>query len=99
MTSDYAKPERRLDILRLIVQEGGRSNDGSLLTAMRALGHRQFLDQAELRKLMRDCETRDCLTVSMLRDTVMIGDITERGRMAVRGDILIDGIASPHNGL
>jgi hypothetical protein len=99
MTPEYAKPERRLDLLRLIVQEGGRSNDGSLLTAMRELGHRQFLDQSALRELMRDCAARDCLTVAMLRDTVMIGDITERGRMAVRGDILIDGIASPHNGL
>lgn len=90
---------RRLALLQLIVQDGGRGNDGVLLTAMRQLGHRQFMDQGAVRRLLGELADRACVTTEMVRDTVMVATITERGRMAVAGDVSIGGIASPHQGL
>lgn len=91
--------DRRMKILKLMVEEGGQSNDGSLVTALRMIGDRKYLDQEAVRRLMRDLAERDCITIDMVRDTVMVGRITERGRMAVAGDVSIGGIAPPHNGL
>ncbi len=90
---------RRLDLLKLLVEDGGASNDGTLLTAMRAIGHVQYLDQGACRQLLGELRDRDCVTIEMVRDTVMVAKITERGRMAVAGHVSIGGIASPHRGL
>lgn len=91
--------QRRLDLLKLLVEDGGISNDGTLLTAMRAIGHVQNLDQGACRQLLRELQERDCAVIEMVRDTVMVANITERGRMAVAGHVSIGGIASPHRGL
>jgi hypothetical protein len=91
--------DRRMMILKLMVEEGGQSNDGTLITALRMMGDRKYLDQEAVRRLMRELATRDCITIDIVRDTVMVGRITERGRMAVAGDVVVGGVASPHNGL
>ncbi|AJP73158.1 hypothetical protein [Sphingomonas hengshuiensis] len=90
---------RRLLLLQLLIEDGGQGNDGTLLTALRTMGERQALDQAACRQLLRDLADRDCVVVGMVRDTVMVARITERGRMAVAGDVSIGGIASPFAGL
>ncbi|MDF7776885.1 hypothetical protein P1X14_16630 [Sphingomonas sp. AOB5] len=96
---DELNAERRLVILQLMIAEGGKSNDGSLLTALREMGLGKALDQQACRQLLRELAERDCATTTMFRDTVMVATVTERGRMAVAGDVSIDGIKSPHRGL
>lgn len=91
--------ERRLVLLKLLIEDGGQSNDGTLTTAMRSMGIRQGLDQAGVRQMLRELAERDCATIDMIRDTVMVAKITERGRMAAAGDIEIGGIAAPTMGL
>jgi len=91
--------ERRLALLQLLIASGGRSNDGTLTTAMREIGHRQSLDQAGVREMLRELAERDCVGLDMVRDTVMVAKITERGRMAAAGDVEIGGVASPNMGL
>lgn len=90
---------RRLLILKLMIEDGGRGNDGALLTALRSIGESLEMDKDACRGLMRDLADRDCVQLTMERDTIMVGRITERGRMAVAGDVEIDGIASPFEGL
>ncbi|MEO6361079.1 MAG: hypothetical protein ABIO43_10980 [Sphingomicrobium sp.] len=97
--AEHVAAERRLAILRLMKEDGGQSNDGILLTAMRAIGHRQEMDTAAIRQLLRDLQERDCVTIEQVRDTIMVVKLTERGRMAIAGDVSIGGIASPHQGL
>lgn len=97
--SEHLAADRRLAILQLMAEDGGTSNDGTLLTAMRAIGHRQQLDQSGLRQLLRDLEQRDCVAIELVRDTIMVAKLTERGRMAIAGDVTIGGVASPHRGL
>lgn len=91
--------ERRLDLLRLIVESGGQANDRTLTTAMRAIGHTQMLDQAHVRTLLGDLAARSCVSTEMVNDTILVAAVTERGRMAVAGHVSIGGIASPNMGL
>lgn len=90
---------RRLLILQLMIEDGGRANDGTLLTALREMGESVEMDRAACRQMLRDLSDRDCVSIDMVRDTVMAAAITERGRMAARGDVEIGGIASPFEGL
>lgn len=90
---------RRLQILRLLVEDGGQANDGTLLTALRMIGERMAMDQAAVRRLLGELAARDCLVTEMVRDTVMVARISERGRMAAAGDVSVGGVDSPFEGL
>jgi hypothetical protein len=94
----YAKRVRRA-ILELMVEDGGHGNDGTLVTALRSMGHRAGVDQQAVRQLMRDLAERDCISTEIVRDTVMVGAITERGRMVVAGDINVSGVEAANRGL
>jgi len=48
---------------------------------------------------MRDLAERDCISTEIVRDTVMVGAITERGRMVVAGDINVSGVEAANRGL
>lgn len=97
--AEHLAADRRLALLQLVIEDGGTSNDSSLLTAMRMIGHRQHLDQAALRGLLKDLEARDCVSIELVRDTIMVAKVTERGRMAAAGDVAIGGVSNPHKGL
>ena len=89
---------RRLAILKLLIESAGVANDSVLHTAMKAIGHVAELDRTAMRVLIKELEERDCLTTEMVHGTVMVATITERGRMAAVGHCAIDGVASPHGG-
>ena len=95
----HADGNRRLAILKILLEEAGTSNASVIDTALREIGHRAGLERNVVHRLITDLEERDCVTTQMVRDTVKLVTITPRGRMAVRGDVVIEGIASPHHGL
>lgn len=97
--ADQKAARRRLLILKLMIEDGGRANDGTMLTALRSIGESVEMDRETCRRLIRDLADRDCVTIDMARDTVMVARITERGRMAVAGDVEIGGVADPFEGL
>lgn len=97
--SEHLAANRRLAVLKLLIEDCGHANDSVLEMALREIGHRANLDRAAVRTLMRDLEERACVTIDIVRDIVMVAHITDRGRMAAAGDVSIDGIASPHAGL
>jgi hypothetical protein len=93
--SDRLATERRRAILALLVQDSGRGNERVLFQALRALGLGTGLEQADVRALLRWLGERDCLTTQMFDDTLMVVQITDRGRLVVDGSLSIDGIAPP----
>jgi DNA-binding MarR family transcriptional regulator len=97
--ADHLAENRRLAVLKLLVEECGHLNDSVLELALREIGHRKNLDRAAVRQLVKDLEERGCVTVEMVRDVVMVAHITQRGRLAAAGDVSIGGIASPHGGI
>ncbi|RYY25226.1 MAG: hypothetical protein EOP62_14285 [Sphingomonadales bacterium] len=97
--SEHLDANRRLAILKLLIEDCGTSNDSVLELALREIGHRKELDRTAVRRLVTELEERACVTSEIVRGVVMVVKITQRGRMAAVGDVSIDGIASPFAGL
>jgi len=87
--------ERRRNILALLVENNGQGNERVLFQALRALGLGTALEQAGVRALLRWLEARDCLVVQMINETMMVAQISDRGRLVVAGSVSVDGIAPP----
>ncbi|WP_439532052.1 hypothetical protein [Polymorphobacter sp.] len=93
--SDRLSSERRRSILALLVQDSGRGNERVLFQALRSLGLGTGLEQAGVREQLQWLAARDCLTTRMFDDTMMVAEITDRGRLVADGSLSIDGIAPP----
>lgn len=90
--------DRRLCILRLLLEDGGHGNESVLERGLEALGHRAGIERAVVRGYMSDLEKAGCITVEFYRDKVMVASITERGVKVARGQITVDGVAQPSPG-
>jgi hypothetical protein len=97
--SESLKANRRLCMLKLLVEDGGMANESILEMALRALGHIPELDRRYVREQMRFLEEVDCVVIDLFKDKVMVATITDRGVAVARGSIKIDGIAQPGLGL
>lgn len=97
--SENLKANRRLAILKLMIEDGGESNESVLEMGLRSLGHVPELDRRYVREQIRFLEEADCLVVTLFKDKVMVVKITDRGCAVARGGIKIDGIAQPGLGL
>lgn len=95
---DLVDADRRLVILDLLMQGGGMGNEKVLETGLEQLGHRVGLDRASVRAHLKFLETTGCVTVDLFRDTIMVATITERGAKAQKGNITVDGVATPTPG-
>lgn len=96
--AEELKADRRLCILRLLLEQEGSANDRVLEIGLLALGHRAGLDRAYVRDLIRFLETAACVTVEMFRDTVMVANLTDRGAAVAEGRIRCEGVARPSFG-
>ncbi|WP_374653106.1 hypothetical protein [Dongia sp.] len=74
---------RRLAMLRLVKEQEG-CNESVLNIGIHALGFRKTSRQ-ETRDDLRWLEKRDLVTIEMVRDTVMVATVTDRGREAAAG--------------
>ena len=95
---DLIDADRRLCMLRLMLEDGGCANESVLEKGLEALGHRAGLERAVVRNHMTFLETAGLVTVEFFRDKVMVATITERGVKVARGQITVDGVAQPSPG-
>lgn len=99
--SDYREilsADRRLAILRLLVEAGGEAGESVLEKALHMLGHRAGVDRDQVRQDLRELETRDCVKVELFNDVVMVAAITRRGVSVAEGIISVEGVAKPAMG-
>lgn len=99
---DYASilaADRRLAILRLLIEAGGSTGESVLEKALHMLGHRAGVDRDQVRKDLRELETRDCVQIELFQDKVMVPTITRRGVSVAEGIIVVEGIARPAMGV
>lgn len=87
--------DRRLAILRLLVDAGGESGESALEKGLHMLGHRARIDRDKVRADLRDLEDKGCLVVEFYQEKIMIAAITRRGVSAAEGKTQIEGIARP----
>lgn len=97
--ADQRAAERRLCILQLLVEDGGHANEANLEQSLEAMGHRQGIEQKVVRQYLRDLEAVDCIEIEMVRDKIMVASITARGVKVARGQITVDGVATPPLGV
>lgn len=95
---DLVAADRRLCILRLLLEDGGHGNEGVLEKGLEALGHRAGLERAVVRGYLTDLEKVGAITVDFYRDKIMVASITERGVKVARGQVTVDGVAQPTPG-
>jgi len=93
--AENLKANRRLCILKLLIEDHGHSNESVLEMALRALGHHAGLDRSYVREQLRFLEDAGCIVVEFFKDKVMVVRITERGVAVARGSIGCEGIAAP----
>lgn len=95
---DVVDADRRLCMLRLLLEDGGHGNESVLEKGLEALGHRSGLERSVVRDYMRFLETAGLITVDYYRDKIMVAAITERGVKVARGQVTVDGVAQPSLG-
>jgi hypothetical protein len=86
---------RRLCILKLLVEARGSSNESVLQLGLEQLGHRAGLDRPYVREQLRFLETAGCIRIEFFQDKVMVAYLTERGASVASGVIPCDGVAAP----
>ena len=90
--------DRRLVILRLLVEAGGESGESALEKGLHMLGHRTGVDRDQLRRDLRHLEDLGCVEIEFFDAKVMIGAITRRGVSVAEGKVTVGGVAKPAMG-
>lgn len=89
--------DRRLCILRLLAESGGRANDSVLRGGLEALGHVK-LSREKVRADLRFLIDTGCLRDEFFGD-VQVVDITKRGVEVAEGRVVVEGIKRPSIGV
>ncbi|WP_374569673.1 hypothetical protein [Phenylobacterium sp.] len=101
--AEHLAADRRLVILRLLVEARGEAGESALEKGLLMLGHRAGVDrQAVLDDLaLLADEERECVVLDRYDGaggTVTIAAITKRGVAVAEGRISVKGVASPSLG-
>lgn len=95
---DFLAQDRRLVILRLLIEARGSAGESVLEKGLKALGHRIGVDRDAVRADLRFLETAGCVEVEFFQDKVMVAALTRRGEACAEGNIAVDGVAQPSIG-
>jgi hypothetical protein len=93
--AEELEANRRLCMLRLLLEQEGSANDSVLEIGMKAMGHRLGVDRAYVRAMVRFLETAMLVRIEILRDVVMVAHITDRGANVAQGHQRCEGVARP----
>lgn len=90
--------DRRLVLLRLLVEASGSANESVLHTGLSLAGHRRGVTRDMVRDDMELLAKRGCAKTEWFNDEVLVATITPRGVDAAKGDIEIEGVKRPRIG-
>lgn len=99
--SDYLKhleADRRLVILRLLVEAGGECGESAIERGLHLYGHRTRVTRDVVRADLKALKERDCLEIEYVDSRIMVACITQRGVACSKGAINIEGVAEPMMG-
>lgn len=89
---------RRISILRLLVDTGGKGNESVLTDALEALGLDAGLTRAKVREDLRFLERAGAIRIEWYGDTLAVAHLLERGADIAAGRVIVDGIKRPSLG-
>lgn len=87
--------DRRLCILRLLVEAKGSTNDSNLEVGLHALGHRRGITREVIRADLRWLADADLVTTELVMTKVVVAEITRRGLNVANGDETVPGVKQP----
>jgi hypothetical protein len=93
--ADKLAANRRLAILKLLMEARGSSNESVLEMALREMGHHAEMTRVYVRAQLTFLERAGCIRIEFFNDKVMVAHLTERGASVATGAIRCDGVAEP----
>lgn len=87
--------DRRLAILRLLVEAGGEVGESSLEKTLKAWGFGTLLDRKVVQEDLRFLESVHCIEIEYAQERYMVAAITQRGIRCQAGTVMIDGVSEP----
>lgn len=96
---DGVEADRRLCVLRILVENGGAASESVIERALLALGERTDMDRDVVRRFLRELEQKTCIVINLYQDRVMVGEITRFGVAVSEGRRTVDGVSKPSLGV
>ena len=96
---DRVEADRRLIILRLLIENGGAASESVLERGLIDLGERIEMDRTTVRRFLTELELKTCILVDLFQDKVMVANITKYGVAVAEGRMTVDGVAKPSMGV
>ncbi|MDP1962402.1 MAG: hypothetical protein Q8K93_09395 [Reyranella sp.] len=96
--ASFLAEDRRLVILKLLVEAGGGASESVIEKGLRAMGHRVGVDRDAVRADFTFLVDAGCIEAEWPTDRVQVAAITRRGVACAEGRIAIDGVAEPSMG-
>lgn len=90
--------DRRLAILRLLIEANGSTNESVLKTGLMALGHHAGLTREAVRGDVRFLADRGLVREEWFEDKVLVAHIQRRGVEVAEGNVHVEGIKRPSIG-
>lgn len=90
--------DRRLVILRLLVEAGGECGDSVLQKGLVLLRHKLANDRAVVHADIEFLKANDLVVTEALGDRVLAVTITQRGVALTRGAVTVAGVSQPSMG-
>ncbi len=90
--------DRRLAMLKLLVEAGGEANERVLSSCLEMLGHSAELTRDNIRADLRFLNDCALVTLSYFNERVCVAKITRRGVEVSEGRTHVDGVKRPSIG-
>jgi hypothetical protein len=87
--------DRRLAVLRLLIEADGHANESVLQSGLDMLGHSAGLTRQVMRADLKFLEDCGCIRQEWFGDKVVVAHIQRRGVEVAEGRTRVDGIKRP----
>ncbi|MCG8435371.1 MAG: ArsR family transcriptional regulator [Gammaproteobacteria bacterium] len=87
----YTDKERRLALLRLIRDGGGKANERSLYNAIRDIGY-PLTTRDDVRADLELLGKRNCIVKEMHKGLFLVATLSEVGRDVADGKLAVEGV-------
>lgn len=92
---EHMTADRRLAILRLLVEAGGECGESSIEKSLRSLGFGSLLDREVVQQDFRFLAGVHCIDIEYYDARIMVAAITKQGVRCAGGLVEIEGISKP----
>lgn len=96
---DRVEADRRLIVLRILIENNGAASESSIERGLLDLGERTDMDRTTVRRFISELEERACVVVTMYQDRIMVPEITKLGVAVAEGRKTVDGVSKPSLGV